>query len=139
MFTRIFAGSCAIVLSAGLAHARHVERWSYDKLSKRADVVVVATVISTDVWDEGEEEPQLGDVVFAGQLTKLDVKGVLKGNVPDRRLDLVHYRVVTNGRIIAPGVRVSHSRAYVAEFPERTPSTRNHAANERQEADPQHY
>src|SRR5260221_592914 len=119
MFTRFLVGFGTVLLIATMAHARRVELWSYEKLSKRADAVVVATVISTDAWDEPDEEPQTGSVVFAGQLTKFEIKGVLKGKVTDRTLELVHYRVVANGTFIAPGVKVAHSRAYVADFTER--------------------
>ena len=117
MLIRFLTGLSTMVLIATSVHARHVELWSYEKLSKRADVVVVATAISTDAWDEAsEEEPQMGGVVFAGQLTKFEVKGVLKGKVTDQRLDLVHYRATHVGTRLTSGVKVIHAHAYTAEF-----------------------
>jgi len=139
MLIRSLAGLSTVVFIATVAHARHVELWSYDKLSKRADAVVVATAVSADEWEEPDDKPQMGSVVFAGQMTKFEIKGVLKGNVTDRTIELVHYRVVANGTFIAPGVKVAHSRAYVADFAERKASTKNLAAKDGEVDGPAHF
>lgn len=139
MFTRFLVGLFTVVLIAAVAHARHVEPWSYDKLSSRADAVVVATVVSTSEWEEPDEAPQMGSVVFEGQLTKFEIQGVLKGKVTGRSMELVHYRVVANGKFIAPGVKVVHSRAYVADFTERKAAIKNRATKDVEEDGPSHY
>jgi hypothetical protein len=136
MFTRVFAGFCTIVLIATTADGRHVELWSYDRLSKSADVVVVATVVSTDAWGDAEEKPQLGGVVFEGQLTKFEVKGVLKGKVTQTTMELVHYRATMVGTALRSGVRVIHTRAYAADF--HTAATAAKSGTTRDEGPP-HY
>ncbi len=131
MFIRVLIVAFVVVVNADSADARHVELWSYDKLSKRADVVVVATTISTEDWDgAAEEEPQLGGVEFAPQLTAFEIKGVLKGKVTDGTLDLVHYRATHVGTKLQSGVRVLHAHAYTADFqsaskPTKSGSTRD--------------
>jgi hypothetical protein len=125
------------------ANARIIEEWSYDKLSKRADVVVVATVISTEGWDDPSGKPQCGDAVFEGRLSRLDTKGVLKGEVEGDELKLVHYIVTANGRINEGGRRVITSVPYVAEFQEGRrrdqDSPKGGATKNGADADPPHY
>jgi hypothetical protein len=87
----------------------------------------VATVLSTEAWDEPDQEPRLPGVEFAGQLTGFEVKGVLKGKLTERTLDLLHYKAAVTGEAIVPRVKVSYARAYVAEFPEPKASTEDDA------------
>ncbi len=118
MFVRNLIGFFVVVVLSAPAYARHIQTWNYDQLNKASDVVVVATVASTDDWDDPADMPQLGEVVFKGQLTSIIIQGVLKGGVTEKQLELVHYTVTANGRKNpGPGLK-SHvtSRAYVADL-----------------------
>ena len=127
----------AIGIFSTSANARPFQVWSYDKLIKRADVVVVATVISAEKWDEPSDKPVMGDVVFEGRVTTFEVKGVLKGDVVDKEIELVHYKVAANGRIRG-GVLTITSEAYVADFEEGTPRERV-AAKDGEDVGARHY
>ena len=81
----------------------------------------------------------MGGVTFAGQLTKFEVNGVLKGKLAERTLDLVHYTATVTGEVIGPGVKVSYARAYVAEFPETKAPSEDDATRKGEGGGNQHY
>jgi hypothetical protein len=118
MYVRNLVGLFVVVALSAPAYARPIKRWNYDKLSRSSDVVVVATAASTEDWDDPAGMPQLGEVVFKGQLTSFKIQGVLKGEVREDKLELVHYTVTANGRQSpGPGLKTHvTSRAYVADF-----------------------
>lgn len=141
MFMRVLACLCTIFVFSTPAHARHIKLWSFDKLSKSADVVVIATVISSEAFDEPSGKPELGDAVFEGRLTRFVIKGVLNGEVEGRELELVHYIVTANGRFIAPGIGHAFSTPHVAEFSggRLAGSIKKGATKSGEDAAPTHY
>lgn len=86
------------------AHARLLPDWSYDRLLKEADVVVIAE--ATAVEDTGEAtQVNPWKVDFVGVSTKFAVKTVLKGKVDGDTLKVLHYRLkpdvlVENGPLL---------------------------------------
>src|SRR5262249_36292381 len=97
----------ALVLSvlAEMSHARPIENWSYEKLLRSADLVVVArTLTVVDAGNQIDEKPPDRD--FVGVLTSFDVSATLKGRVTDKKIVLFHYRlkdgvVEHNGPLLA--------------------------------------
>jgi len=116
MFVRNLVGLFVVAVLSAPADARIIQTWNYDKLTKTSDIVVVATVASTGGWDDPADMPEMGDVVFKGQLTGFDIQSVLKGEVPGKELNLVHYVVIANGTTLPGGVKLVTSQAYVADF-----------------------
>lgn len=87
------------------AQARLIEEWSYDRLLKASDVVVIATAIDTGEWSEPISLPLFADAV-EGRLTKFKVEAVLKGKLDDDKIELIHCRLkdgrpVLNGPLLA--------------------------------------
>jgi hypothetical protein len=84
----------------GPVHARRIEPWPYKKLLKEADVVVVATALSSK---ETGEVTKLGgwQTNLLGVDTTFAVEAVLKGEVKGDQLTVFHYR-------LKPGVHVEN-------------------------------
>jgi hypothetical protein len=91
-------------LSLPPAHARRLETWSYDRLLKEADVVVIATAVSSKDSGETFKEKDL-HVDFLGVETTFSVEAILKGKVEGDKLKVLHYRLkkgvlVDNGPLL---------------------------------------
>jgi hypothetical protein len=74
------------------APARGLESWPYRRLLKEADVVVVATALSSA--DAGEStRDNLWQAELVGVNTTFAVEAVLKGKLEGDRLRVLHYRL----------------------------------------------
>lgn len=112
MFARALTAVFIVITAAVPANARTFQKWSYDRLNEKSDIVVIATVESTAGWDDPADMPRFGETVFKGQLTSFKIRGMLKGELAEPELKLVHYVVTANSR---PGHGLG-GRAYVADF-----------------------
>jgi hypothetical protein len=100
MHRTILLAVLASLVFLGQAHARLIEPWPYKKLLKEADVVVVATALSSK--ETGEAAKLRGwQIDFVGVDTTFAVKAVLKGEVKGDQLAVFHYR-------LRPGVAVEN-------------------------------
>jgi hypothetical protein len=71
--------------------ARQIEDWPFAKLMKKADLVVIANMVSeTDAGQRVTDKPSKDYLV--GVLTTFEVKAVLKGKNKGKNLTLFHYR-----------------------------------------------
>jgi hypothetical protein len=81
-----------LAATAGSASARLIPNWPYDKLTREADVVVVATpVASADTNETPLDEPFRA--ALTGVETKFAVRAVLKGKLDGDTLKLLHFRL----------------------------------------------
>jgi hypothetical protein len=87
-------------------HARRIDTWSYERLLKEADVVVVGAAISSKDSKEAFKN-KTWDVDFLGVDTTFAVAAVLKGKVEGDKLTLLHYR-------LKHGIRVDDGPLLVA-------------------------
>jgi len=84
----------AVACAAWLASpslARVVEDWPYERLFKEADLVVIATAVSSkDTRDTFIDKRWPLD--FVGQSTTFDVLQVVKGKYTEKKLDILHFK-----------------------------------------------
>jgi hypothetical protein len=75
-----------------LAPARQVESWSYERLFKESDLVVIATAkVTADTNDAPPDNRWKSALV--GQQTTFAIDAVLKGNAPAGPLAVVHFKL----------------------------------------------
>jgi hypothetical protein len=83
-----------VLVSLGLpcSQARLVENWSYERLFKESDVIVIAE--TTSVEDSGgTTKIKPWDVDFVGVHSTFAVKAKLKGKLDKDQLTVLHYRI----------------------------------------------
>jgi hypothetical protein len=82
--------SClSLVTSDGLA--RLTESWPYEKLFKNAELVVLATAVSSEKCsDEFTDHPW--PLEFVGVNTTMEIKHVLKGKTDGKKITVLHFR-----------------------------------------------
>lgn len=102
---RSFAIIGLVFVLLNAAQARRIEKWSYDRLLKTADVVMIATVVDTGEWSEPMLLPLFADAL-EGRLTRFKVEVVLKGKLDGDKIELIHCRLkdgrpVLNGPLLA--------------------------------------
>jgi hypothetical protein len=91
-----------LATTAGEAAARQLEDWPYLKLHKHADVVAVTTFHSTvEAGKTISEKPPRNYLL--GMLTTLKVLHVVKGDIKEKELVVVHYRLDRKKRPELPG------------------------------------
>ncbi len=99
---RVLACSTFVCALAALpASARKIENWSYDRLFKESDLVVIATAESTkDAADRFKDKNW--PVEFLGQQTTFEVLQVVKGKESKNKIGVLHFRLpnAPNGRRI---------------------------------------
>jgi hypothetical protein len=81
-----------VALMPTRAEARGLESWPYDRLTREADLVVIAQ--PTSVADAGES--WMGNpwqVEFVGVVTTFKVQATLKGKIEGDELKVLHYRL----------------------------------------------
>lgn len=79
----------SLVTSAG--SARLIESWPYEKLFKNADLVVLATAVSSEKCsDEFTDHPW--PLEFVGVNTVMDVKHILKGKIDGKNITVLHFK-----------------------------------------------
>lgn len=100
-----------LLIASGLAEARPVRLWQYDKLLKESDVVVIANAIETKavpITDNLSKNALLDlPEAFQQMETVFLVRAVVKGNLDLKQVTLVHFRynpdsktVIGNGPLL---------------------------------------
>lgn len=95
-------GLITLVLSLFVASAaaRQIEAWSYDRLFKEADLIVIASAQGTVPSEDQAPDERWGPSLI-GQHTTFAVLQTLKGQVNDGPLTVLHFKlkdgVVTQG------------------------------------------
>lgn len=91
---RLFLSTLAFwTLLSPPAVARVVEHWSYDRLFKESDLVVIAIAKSTKTGDPKETIIDgRWPLELVAQNTTFEILHVLKGNEGNRSIELLHYR-----------------------------------------------
>jgi hypothetical protein len=95
----VVLGIVCTLLLLSLNHDREVEDWTYDRLFKSADAVVLAKCISSaDAGNVVREEPP--DRFLVGVITRFQVTYAIKGELKkDEKFALFHYRMKEGSRI----------------------------------------
>jgi len=77
------------------ASGRLVEPWSYDKLLKESDLVVVAEAKKTEDTTDKPTDPLFkADLDYVvGRTSTLEIKGTLKGKASGEEIKVLHFRV----------------------------------------------
>jgi hypothetical protein len=95
----------ALVLLSSSVFGRAIENWSYERLFKEAELVVIATAESTT---DTKERAKLGwEADFIGQDTSFSVHTALKGDLKkETKITVFHYRapekaLFANGPLLA--------------------------------------
>ena len=89
----IFALALIVIAIAGsTSWARRIENWSYDRLLKEADLVVIAAAVSSEECKDQWSEPLFEKDRFQGIETTFKVWSALKGTAPDSTLKLLHFQ-----------------------------------------------
>jgi hypothetical protein len=88
-----FALACAacFLVYPSAASARLVPRWTYDKLFKEADLVVIAVAVGTEQADDTPPEHSWPRELVA-QNTTLKVRGTLKGKAEGEQIKVLHFK-----------------------------------------------
>src|SRR5262245_45262653 len=86
-------GMCGIVfaLFVTTAVARQIENWSYERLFKEADIVVIASTKETVASDDRASDPRWKKNLV-GQRTSFSVINTLKGEIDKDTLTVVHFK-----------------------------------------------
>jgi hypothetical protein len=71
--------------------ARLIEEWSFERLMKESDVVVIATAVKTEVTDDKGPEHSW-QYEFVGQETTFKVTSTLKGKLPGESFKVLHFK-----------------------------------------------
>lgn len=98
-----------IVFTVGLlacptaASARIIEDWPYDKLFRKADLVVLAAPVKTEAADDKPIEHSLWGSELVPQNTTLRIRHVLKGKVKGRQIKVLHFKFGGLRKGVDPG------------------------------------
>jgi hypothetical protein len=90
----------------GPAQARELPDWSYERLFKEAEVVVIATADSMEETGTTTQENQW-KVEFVEVSTTFSINAVLKGKPEAKRLKVIHH-------LLRPDVRVENGPLLVS-------------------------
>jgi hypothetical protein len=91
--TRWFAGVLVVCWTAEPAAGRLIDPWSYERLFKEADLIVVAAPVGEEKADDAfGRNPWDLDIV--GLNTAFEVKHTLKGKPDGKQIKLLHFRFV---------------------------------------------
>jgi hypothetical protein len=89
-----------------LCHARVHQSWSYERLLREAQLVLIAQPLVSQ--DSGHtDSDNVWKVKLVGVKTTLKVRAVLKGQSPGETITLVHYR-------LPKGVKVQHGPSLIS-------------------------
>jgi hypothetical protein len=104
MLLTLVCACLALTLVSPRAHARRIEDWPYDKLSKHASLVVIVQPLAVREAKakDGLKFPGGGARVLTGIVTTFKVLAVVKGEHKNEKLEIAHFRV-KDGVIIANG------------------------------------
>lgn len=81
-----------VALFVASAAARQIENWSYDRLFKEADVIVIASAQGT-VQSEDKASDERWKASLIGQHTTFSVVQTLKGQLDDGPLTVLHFKL----------------------------------------------
>src|SRR5262245_234987 len=95
-------GLAALLLFVGISPGRQIESWPYDKLFKRADLVLLVKPLSVrDAKEADAAVPPAEDAdILAGVVTSFKVLSVVKGEYKQEKFDLIHFRLKEGVQII---------------------------------------
>jgi hypothetical protein len=84
-----------VVFHCGHLSARQIQEWPYDKLFKRADLVIIAKAVAVrDARKEDRATPPKGSAdILTGVVTTFEVLQVVKGEYKPNKIHLVHFRL----------------------------------------------
>jgi hypothetical protein len=82
----------AAAAAAAPAWARPLEGWSYERLFKEADVVVLARPESVADVDVKPKDARMREG-FLGRVTTFSVVNAIKGEVKGKTIDVLHFRM----------------------------------------------
>jgi hypothetical protein len=103
----IVALTC-LVLLFGHVHARQIQDWPYEKLFKRADLVIIVTPLAVrDAKEEDKATPPGNGDYLTGVVTSFEVLQTVKGEYNEKELEIVHFRLKEGVRIINGPMLVS--------------------------------
>lgn len=95
-------------LCSSNAKARRVESWTFERLTKEADLVVIAVAKSSaDCEDPPADKMNAG---LKGLNTVLEVRSVLKGKIEVNTITVFHYRVPPNKVLVDRRLLVFHTK-----------------------------
>jgi hypothetical protein len=92
MCKRLVAGLVALVLIAPGALGRQIEQWSYERLFKEADVILIAKPESVADVDVKPRDPRMHQG-FVGRVTTFSVVSAIKGDTKGRSIDVLYFKL----------------------------------------------
>jgi hypothetical protein len=95
MRNAIMLGLLVALGSAGAAVGRQIEQWSYERLFREADVVVIARSEGTAASDDRPAESKWANSL-TGQRTTFRIDSALKGQVEGDQIVVVHFKKKEN-------------------------------------------
>lgn len=105
----IVVAAVGLLVCVGPAPARLLESWPYDKLLKRADLVVFATAVKTEA--AADEPPEHSwNFELVAQTTTFKVSHALKGEAGGGQLKVLHFKFGELKKGVEPNVL-----AYIVE------------------------
>ena len=123
--TAIITTLVGTVLLPAPASARKIEAWSYDRLFREADVVLIAVAMNTvptnHKWTEAIFDPQH----FRGVITHFRVASIFKGSPPES-IQVLHYAYANSGSLVndGPGLVSFTSDSILLAIQPRKPKTK---------------
>lgn len=91
MWLRVAMSGLFLTLFVASADARRIENWSYERLFKEADVVVIAQAKGTVASDDRAADERW-NANLIGQRTSFSVINALKGQVEKDSITVVHFK-----------------------------------------------
>jgi hypothetical protein len=82
----------ALILVAPAILARQIEQWSYERLFKEADVIVIAKPESVADVDVKPKDARM-QRDFLGRVTTFSVVSTIKGDAKGKTIDVLHFRM----------------------------------------------
>jgi hypothetical protein len=112
----LVATSCLLVSTSNVA-ARVVRIWPYQELLDKSDLVVIATLTSTNDTPEHVDLPGFTGERVGGVETKFSVSAVFKGDKGVSAVVLHHYRTANSTNV----AHVPNGPSFVSFAPPKTP------------------
>jgi hypothetical protein len=102
-----------LALTCGDCPARQIEDWPYNKLFKKADLVVIVKPLSVrDATEKDKAVPPEGKDYLVGVVTKFKVLHVVKGEYKEKELELVHFKLKKGTMILnGPSLVSFHTKS----------------------------
>ena len=91
--TKLALVGALCLFCAQVGHARLLEDWSYEKLSKHSDLVVIAEAVRVEPTKDTLSAPQWKEIEWGGRNTILKVKSAIKGKPENDQITVLHFRI----------------------------------------------